>query len=262
MPSSRDALKTVLHQGEKILASVDAADAGNRTVLNFGSCLALTDIRVVAVSTSALSKVGIASATPSTVSIALAEISACDFRKGKLLWKNGSKNVVVVQERSGEYAWSTPDPRSGEAFATRVDKAIRGRTAAPAAAPPAATPPGPSVTDELERLAGLLERGVLTREEFDAQKQRLLAFPVTPEAPLVVQAPTAWKVVLLDGGLKKIQVIKVVRAQRPELGLREARALVDQAPVRVVTTTDGVEAERLAAALRNAGGRAVARADG
>jgi hypothetical protein len=31
-----------------------------------------------------------------------------------------------------------------------------------------------SVADELERLAALVDRGLLTREEFEAQKQKLL----------------------------------------------------------------------------------------
>jgi uncharacterized membrane protein YdbT with pleckstrin-like domain len=38
-------------------------------------------------------------------------------------------------------------------------------------------PPAPSVTSELERLADLRARGVLTEEEFQAQKARLLGGP-------------------------------------------------------------------------------------
>ena len=50
-----------------------------------------------------------------------------------------------------------------------------GEKAKTSAAAPAqgATSPG-SVADEIERLAGLLERGVLTQEEFDAKKKELL----------------------------------------------------------------------------------------
>jgi hypothetical protein len=50
----------------------------------------------------------------------------------------------------------------------------------PAAGPPArpdgsaAPPASPSVTTELERLADLRARGVLTEEEFQAQKARIL----------------------------------------------------------------------------------------
>jgi uncharacterized membrane protein YdbT with pleckstrin-like domain len=38
----------------------------------------------------------------------------------------------------------------------------------------AAPAPGMDVTSQLERLEGMLERGTLTQEEFDAQKRRLL----------------------------------------------------------------------------------------
>ncbi len=43
-----------------------------------------------------------------------------------------------------------------------------------AAASPQAASPTMSSADEIERLAGLLERGILTQEEFDAKKKELL----------------------------------------------------------------------------------------
>jgi Short C-terminal domain len=50
--------------------------------------------------------------------------------------------------------------------------------AAAAYQPPAATPPAPAESDDpvarLERLAKLLDSGAITREEFDAQKKRIL----------------------------------------------------------------------------------------
>ena len=42
------------------------------------------------------------------------------------------------------------------------------------AAPAQGTTPSGSAADEIEKLAGLLERGVLTQEEFDAKKKELL----------------------------------------------------------------------------------------
>jgi hypothetical protein len=48
---------------------------------------------------------------------------------------------------------------------------------APAAPPPAAAPAGglnPAVIEQLKQLAELRDSGVLTEEEFDAQKQKLL----------------------------------------------------------------------------------------
>ncbi len=49
----------------------------------------------------------------------------------------------------------------------------RPRAEAPVVSTPLPPPP-PDVASQLERLEGLLQRGTITREEFDAQKQRLL----------------------------------------------------------------------------------------
>jgi large subunit ribosomal protein L7/L12 len=60
-------------------------------------------------------------------------------------------------------------------------------------------------------------------------------------------------VVLTGAGDKKIQVIKVVRAATG-LGLKEAKALVDEAPKPVKEGVDREEAEKLQAELQEAGG--------
>ena len=56
---------------------------------------------------------------------------------------------------------------------------LRAKLSAPKSAessePPASPAPQPmSIADELEKLAGLRDRGIITAEEFDAQKSRLL----------------------------------------------------------------------------------------
>jgi large subunit ribosomal protein L7/L12 len=60
-------------------------------------------------------------------------------------------------------------------------------------------------------------------------------------------------VVLTSGGEKKIQVIKVVRAATG-LGLKEAKAVVDDAPQAVKEGIDRAEAEKLKAEIEEAGG--------
>ena len=60
-------------------------------------------------------------------------------------------------------------------------------------------------------------------------------------------------VVLTGAGDKKIQVIKVVRAATG-LGLKEAKALVDEAPKPVKEGVDKEEAEKLKAEIEEAGG--------
>jgi len=63
---------------------------------------------------------------------------------------------------------------------------------------------------------------------------------------------TAFDVVLTGAGDKKIQVIKVVRAATG-LGLKEAKALVDEAPKPVKEGVEREEADKLKADLEEAG---------
>ena len=60
-------------------------------------------------------------------------------------------------------------------------------------------------------------------------------------------------VILTAAGDKKIQVIKVVRAATG-LGLKEAKALVDEAPKAVKEGIDREEAEKLKSDIEEAGG--------
>jgi large subunit ribosomal protein L7/L12 len=63
---------------------------------------------------------------------------------------------------------------------------------------------------------------------------------------------TAFDVILTGAGDKKIQVIKVVRAATG-LGLKEAKALVDEAPKPVKEGVDRDEADKLKGELEEAG---------
>jgi large subunit ribosomal protein L7/L12 len=64
---------------------------------------------------------------------------------------------------------------------------------------------------------------------------------------------SAFDVVLTAAGDKKIQVIKVVRAATG-LGLKEAKALVDEAPKPIKEGVEKAEADKLKADLEEAGG--------
>src|ERR671918_433823 len=91
---------------------------------------------------------------------------------------------------------------------------------------------------------------------------------ITAAAPVAVAAPgaaapggdgaaaeeqTAFDVVLTGAGDKKIQVIKVVRAATG-LGLKEAKALVDEAPKPVKEGVEREEADKLKSEIEEAGG--------
>jgi large subunit ribosomal protein L7/L12 len=67
-----------------------------------------------------------------------------------------------------------------------------------------------------------------------------------------VEEQTAFDVIVTGAGERKIQVIKVVRAATG-LGLKEAKAVVDEAPKAVKEGVDREEADRLKAELEEAG---------
>ena len=64
---------------------------------------------------------------------------------------------------------------------------------------------------------------------------------------------TEFTVVLTAGGDKKINVIKEVRGVRPDLGLKEAKDLVEGAPQNVVENVSKQVAEELKKKLEEAG---------
>jgi large subunit ribosomal protein L7/L12 len=113
--------------------------------------------------------------------------------------------------------------------------------------------------DELKQISvmELAERIKALEEEFGVS-----ATAVAAAAPAAAaggdgaggaeEEKTAFDVVLNSPGAKKIQVIKVVRAATG-LGLKEAKALVDESPKPVKEGLDKDEAEKLKGELEEAG---------
>jgi len=66
---------------------------------------------------------------------------------------------------------------------------------------------------------------------------------------------TEFTVVLLDGGDKKINVIKEVRGVRSDLGLKEAKDLVEAAPANVLENVSKQAAEDAKKKLEEAGAK-------
>lgn len=64
---------------------------------------------------------------------------------------------------------------------------------------------------------------------------------------------TEFNVVIKAVGDKKLQVIKVVRAARGDLGLKEAKALVDSAPKPVLEAVSKEDADKWAKQLEEVG---------
>jgi large subunit ribosomal protein L7/L12 len=68
-----------------------------------------------------------------------------------------------------------------------------------------------------------------------------------------VEEQTEFTVILTAGGDKKINVIKEVRGVRPDLGLKEAKDLVEGAPQPVKENISKQEAEEIKKKLEEAG---------
>ena len=68
-----------------------------------------------------------------------------------------------------------------------------------------------------------------------------------------VEEQTEFTVILTAGGDKKINVIKEVRSVRPDLGLKEAKDLVEGAPQPVKENVSKQEAEEVKKKLEEAG---------
>ena len=81
------------------------------------------------------------------------------------------------------------------------------------------------------------------------------AAPAAGAAAPAAAEKTEFDVILTNGGAQKVQVIKVVR-EITGLGLKEAKALVDEAPKPVKEGIAKAEAEEIAKKLTEAGGTA------
>src|ERR671915_135671 len=104
----------------------------------------------------------------------------------------------------------------------------------------------------------LSERIKALEEEFGVSATAVAAAAPAAGAPRAAaeaaeEESTTVDVVLTAPGDKKIQVIKVVRAATG-LGLKEAKALVDEAPKPVKEGIEREEAEKLKGEIEEAGG--------
>jgi large subunit ribosomal protein L7/L12 len=112
--------------------------------------------------------------------------------------------------------------------------------------------------EELKTISVLeLSERIKALEEAFGVSAAAVAAPAAPagagEPVEAAEEQTAFDVVLTAAGEKKIQVIKVVRAATG-LGLKEAKALVDEAPKPVKEGIEKSEADKLKADLEEAGG--------
>ncbi|MCL5411109.1 MAG: 50S ribosomal protein L7/L12 [Patescibacteria group bacterium] len=79
-----------------------------------------------------------------------------------------------------------------------------------------------------------------------------VAAPVAGEAE-AAEEKTSFDIILSNAGAQKIAVIKAVREIKPELGLKEAKDLVDGAPKELLKGAKKEDAEAAKAKLEAAG---------
>jgi large subunit ribosomal protein L7/L12 len=119
-----------------------------------------------------------------------------------------------------------------------------------------------STADWIEELKGisvleLSERIKALEEEFGVSATAVAAAAPAAggggDGAAAEEEQSAFDVILTAAGDKKIQVIKVVRAATG-LGLKEAKALVDEAPKPIKEGVERDEADKLKQELEEAGG--------
>lgn len=81
----------------------------------------------------------------------------------------------------------------------------------------------------------------------------MMAAPAANPAAAAAAEKTEFTVVIKSGGDKKLQVIKVVREAKADLGLKEAKALVDEAPKPLLENVSKEDAEKWKKKLEEAG---------
>jgi large subunit ribosomal protein L7/L12 len=121
------------------------------------------------------------------------------------------------------------------------------------------------IADELSQLT-VLEAAELTKileEKWGvsaaAPMMMAAAMPgmAAPAEVAEVEEKTEFDVTLQEVGDKKIQVIKAVRSVRADLGLKEAKELVDSAPAKVLEAVNKEMAEEAKTKLEAEGAKVV-----
>ncbi len=117
------------------------------------------------------------------------------------------------------------------------------------------------IVEDLSALTVLeaAELSKLLEEKWGVSAAAPVAFagpaPVAAEAAAPVEEQTEFTVMLVSGGDKKINVIKEVRSIRSDLGLKEAKDLVEGAPQPIKENISKQEAEDIKKKLEDAGAK-------
>lgn len=115
------------------------------------------------------------------------------------------------------------------------------------------------IVDQLSALTVIeaAELSKLLEEKWGVSAAAPVAMAAAPAAgaAAAVEEKADFDVVLTSAGDKKIEVIKEVRAIRSDLGLKEAKDLVDGAPQTIKSGVSKADAEAMKAKLEAAGAK-------
>lgn len=107
---------------------------------------------------------------------------------------------------------------------------------------------------ELSELASHLE------DVFGVSAMPAMAMAAAPvaggAAAEEAEEKTSFNVMLTDAGANKLAVIKAVRELQPELGLMDAKKLVESAPIEILKDAKKDDAEAAKKKIEEAGGKA------
>ena len=123
----------------------------------------------------------------------------------------------------------------------------------------------PKLTDNGKKVLEIVEK-MTVLELADLVKVMEDKFGVSAAAPVAAAAPAAeaapaeeektmFNVVLKDSGANKINVIKAVREINPDLGLKEAKDVVESAPQTLKEEVKKEDAEEMKKKLEEAGAK-------
>ena len=124
---------------------------------------------------------------------------------------------------------------------------------------PKLTDNGKKVLEIVEKMT-VLELADLVKvmeDKFGVSAAAPVAAAATPaEAPAEEEEKTIFNVVLKDAGANKINVIKAVREINPDLGLKEAKDVVESVPQTLKEEVKKEDAEEMKKKLEEAGAKA------
>lgn len=111
------------------------------------------------------------------------------------------------------------------------------------------------IVEQLSALTVLeaAELSKMLEEKWGVSAAAPVAAAAAPAAAAVEEEKTEFDVILKSAGDNKINVIKEVRGIKPELGLKEAKDLVDGAPQTLKASVSKAEAAEIKAKFEAAG---------